>query len=339
MHKSEVLGEQLLSAVAYGDAAGLPFEGKKLFPVQDLHDLRDTTSNPFIGEYPAGTWSDDTHLSLASSLSLIESTGFSLESQGQAHVKALAHVTGEASELDWTPPIVTDSDHSGWGRSTTRAVERIAEGVSPYESGQKNGAGNGILMKMAPLVYWQLHHVYDDAEKAEQLTQFTRMTHDSDAAVGTTLAHAKLLETLYRDDEQDFSIQLDGLVDTALAYEADYKLDDATSTALAGLAEVIWRRGNKFCREDIAELVPGKGFYAPETLVMAYGNFALNDTFPHSVYRAVEMGGDADSIGSIVAAMSLFKAGSIELPTDYNKIFDYPRLERVSKQLTKLVLA
>jgi ADP-ribosylglycohydrolase len=71
---------------------------------------------------------------------------------------------------------------------------------------------------------------------------------------------------------------------------------------------------------------------------MAYGSFLLEDQFPQSVFRAVELGGDSDSIGSIVATMSAFLHGEPRFPEDYRKVFARERLERISKQLAAAAL-
>jgi ADP-ribosylglycohydrolase len=63
-------------------------------------------------------------------------------------------------------------------------------------------------------------------------------------------------------------------------------------------------------------------------LVVLRGDFCL----PESVFRAVELAGDSDSIGSIVATMSTFLHGEVKFPSDYEKVFARERLERLSRR-------
>ena len=327
------IAQNLLTAIAYGDAAGLPFEAQ---PPQDegsLNGLRDTETNPFIGKYPAGTWSDDTHLSLAVAKSVIETGGFDLESQAQWHVDAFVHVIGGGNNPDMVPPVVTTDVQTGWGHSTTSSVERLRDGVSPHKSSAPNGAGNGVLMKMAPLVLWQLGDHLEASEAEQQLIELTEMTHGAPEAKVATLVHRAYLGQLVAGVAADTALVR--AHDTALEIEEYYKVDRAVSRALGRL--VFGDFLDMPDREKILAAAPKGGFYAPETLVMAYGSFVLENALPDSVFRAVELGGDSDSTGSIVAAMNVFAgngSGSViaDLP-DYDKIFDVKRLEKVGREL------
>ncbi|WP_395820342.1 ADP-ribosylglycohydrolase family protein [Archangium minus] len=116
----------------------------------------------------------------------------------------------------------------------------------------------------------------------------------------------------------------------ALEYERRLDAEPVTSRILGPIAAAI--ESNTLAREGILAASPRGGFYAPETLVMAYGSFLLEDRFPESVFRAVELGGDSDSIGSIVATMSAFLHGELKFPADYEKVFARERLERISKR-------
>lgn len=61
--------------------------------------------------------------------------------------------------------------------------------------------------------------------------------------------------------------------------------------------------------------------------------------FHQAVYSAVNIGGDCDSIASIVATMvNLSCKGEQELPDDYGKLADHLQLEKVAKKLTTLAL-
>lgn len=89
--------------------------------------------------------------------------------------------------------------------------------------------------------------------------------------------------------------------------------------------------------QRILDSTDGKGFYVPQTLAMAYGVFAAHDgQFTDSVYEAVNIGGDTDSLASIVATMSLFKNGGIsKKPHDFEHTDSYERLMNLSRELTE----
>lgn len=336
MINHEVLANSLAS-VGYGDAAGLPFEGQPPRQPRSVNGLRDTETNPYIGQYPAGTWSDDTHLSLAVAKSLIESNGFNLESQAKWHVMALDHVNGEGSESDLIPPIVTDSGHTGWGKGTTASVQRLKAGTPPTHSGQPDSAGNGVLMKMAPLVLWQVAAEVPADEADQQIIELTQMTHANAEAVIASLVHKRYIERLCKGETMP-----DGLLarsyNSASMLEDKYSRPRVLSRMLGTLS--LGTFPDFPSRKTIFDLTPKKGFYAPETLAMAYGSFLIQPKAPRSIYRAVELGGDSDSIGSIVATLSLIASGvSLKGVEDYPKVYDVSRLERVGKELAAISLS
>jgi ADP-ribosylglycohydrolase len=238
------------------------------------------------------------------------------------------------------PPLVTTDDQNGWGKSSTRSAERLTHGISPYESGESDGASNGVLMKLSPLVAWQLGNQMPAAEAEQQLVNLTRMTHDSPVAIVCSLIHRRYLERISNGIDARTA-----LVDThqdSLEYEKEFNGGDKLSQSLGRLAtDDFLEQPN---RDKILLARPANrtprffGFFAPETLMMAYGSFVTEQVLPKSVFRAVELGGDSDSAGSIVAAMSVFadQTSVAELP-DYEKLFDIKRLERVSAELADTI--
>ncbi len=351
--KIQAVGENLLGAIAYGDAAGLPYETKPHQTEGSVTELPPLTSNPFL-DVPAelkdarGVWSDDTHLSLASVLSLIRYGGFDLEDQALAHIQAIEHVRGSDELAELVPPIVTESRRNGYGRSTMRSVERLQEGMHPTESGEAGGAGNGVLMKLAPLVYYQYARDTDPDAAFRQVEQFTRMTHDSDDAVVSSQIHRVMLTQLMSIDPNDpdaLKYLLGFYYDaTYLADAFEGYLPNATATSewLRRLRDSLnLGEPAELDRATILDSVSGEkggGFFAPETLMMAYGSFLREPHYPECVYRAVELGGDTDSIASIVGSMAVCLWGDVPRPADEEHIFAGDRLREVSTALTQVAL-
>lgn len=331
MNKATI--ERLLPAIAYGDAAGLPFESHKESPQAEssVTELQDTTRNPYIGPYPAGTWSDDTHLSIAVARSLETANGFDLESQAVWHNLAYRHVLGSVAIQELIPPIVTTDKQNGWGRGTTMSVKRLIDGVPPTESGEETAAGNGVLMKLAPLVFWQLARQTPQTEAEEQLTALTRMTHRASEALVASLVHYQYLKHLFVGGVSPQDL-LQVSYEQAQHYEAAVGTEPVLSRRLEQLV-----LADTLDREVVLKAAPKKGFFAPETLVMAYGSFALQATAPESVFRAVELGGDADSVGSIVATLSLATnpVDVLKDRSDYSNIHAIDRIEKVSRNLAQ----
>ncbi len=200
----DIIGRNLLPAIAYGDAAGLPVETRDAAYIRDwygsVNALLRTTENPFYkGEYEAGTWSDDTQLSLAVARSVIKANGFDMQALADEHVAAYG-----------TTPQVTKENGQvvvrGWGRSTTLAVQRYMRGIPIEACGQKNSAGNGVVMKMAPLALLYIALETDKAEVYRHLDACTQFTHDSLVAKVASRVHYDALNYLVRHplDQAEF---------------------------------------------------------------------------------------------------------------------------------------
>lgn len=317
---------EVLPAIAYGDAAGLPVEGKSAEYIRERYgiitELQAPSDHPFFPGGARGTVSDDTQLSLAVARSLINN-GFSLESLADKHVAAYR----QASRIAEGVPC-------GWGGSTVKAVERMISGVSPRESGEKGKAGNGVVMKMAPLVVWQVLGEVDKRTRRGQYDLLTNMTHNSEIARICTRLHGEVLSAL-----------LEG---RTVSEAADRFIQTLAVNDFSKESELLYQAVYNPCQtdEELAErYAAGKsgtdyGFYVPETLAIAYDIFlGVCGDMQAAVYRAVNLGGDSDSTASIVAAMIACQSGGVykELP-DMESVQGIEQLRTVSTQLAEAAL-
>ena len=303
--------EALLPAIAYGDALGLPVEKKTREEIAEIYgkvtQLEDITSNPFLGEHPAGTTSDDTQLSVAVAESIISSYGINMRDIASRHIKAFL-----------------ESD-MGWGGSTRNSMKRLQEGMDFRRSGEPEGKGNGVLMKMAPLTAHIVRNSSLLGDRTEVLDMFTRMTHDNDLSVVTSLVHHEVCTGLLRGKLDHEEVPAYAAFVARWAEKRYPGAASEVSRLLGNLASL-----GQIDPDAIVALAPRGGFYAPETLIMAYGSFALEPIFPASAVEAVNLGGDADSISSVVSAMSVMYQNEVVMPADINKIKDLERLKKLS---------
>jgi ADP-ribosyl-[dinitrogen reductase] hydrolase len=340
------IGENLLPSVAYGDAAGVPVETKSFTYITEKHGkltrLIPTTDNfYFKGEWPVGKTSDDTQLSVAVTNALIKANGFDLRRIADEHIDAY-HDTPEYTLQDGRVKKI------GWGGSTTSSIQRIIDGASPQESGFKGGDGNGILMKMAPLVYWQYARFMSDKQRYQQYDQLTTMTHDSDVARVSTRVHGDVLYDILLDN---YNYKTLGNRAYYLAMYHEKQLGGSTNDVSSNLnflrghniesipeIEGIYARKNPGL--DDREFGKSYGFYVPETLAISYAAFRLGrGDYRRTVYTAVNLGGDADSTASITGAMVNFaRKGEQDMPDDIDKVQDIDKLRELSRELAARAL-
>ena len=333
MQNIEQAGLNLLPAIAYGDAAGLPVETWTVPQIKAhygwLHRLEIVTGNPYFGnENRAGVWSDDTQLSMAVAKAITVSGTFDIQAQATAFVDAY----NETPRIQYKGQLVP----RGWGGSTTNAAKRIAEGVSPLESGELGGAGNGVVMKLAPLVYWQAAQRISDADRYDQYDKITTMTHDSDTARWASRVHGDILHSLLTSDVANTPDYMAAhIIATARKHEVVLGIQDQVSDCLQYLLQA-----DALDQEYILKHTDAKGFYVPQTLAMVYGVFLRQPkSLEQAVYMAVNMGGDTDSTASIIAGMfNFYKKGDVLLPGDVSKLQDLRTLQSVSRALTQVAL-
>lgn len=318
---------QILPAIAYGDAAGLPVEAMSAEQISEnygrITELQAPSDHPFFPGRARGTVSDDTQLSLAVAESLIRTGGFSIESLADEHIATYRQA-----------PRTAEGVPCGWGGSTVKAVERMISGVPPRESGEKGKAGNGVVMKMAPLVVWQVLGEVDGRTRRGQYDLLTNMTHNSEIARICTRLHGEVLSAL-----------LEG---RTVSEAADSFIRNLAVNNFSKESELIHRAIYSPCQtdEELAErYAAGKsgtdyGFYAPETLAMAYDIFlGAGGDMSAAVYGAVNLGGDSDSTASIVAAMIACQSGgAYKEPPDMESVQGIEQLRTVSTQLAEAAL-
>lgn len=204
----------------------------------------------------------------------------------------------------------------------------MIEGAHPLDAGEKDGAGNGVLMKMAPLVYWQTARQVPLAERYRQYDALTTMTHDSNVARLASRVHGDVLGHLM-ENGYEHNAFISCLFHSVRDHEAQqHSLE--VGNALWYLHEV-----DQLSASAILHETDGKGFYVPQTMAMAYGAFMQHPhDFERAVYAAVNLGGDTDSTASIVASMvCAATAGEYETPPDFDEIQDKSRLTRLSAHL------
>lgn len=328
------VGERLLPSIAYGDAMGLPTETKSADEIRVLYGHIDRLVPPqfnpyYPGEFPAGTTSDDTQLSVVVAEALMEAGGFDIDAQAAGHLKVYQQ----------TPRVLNHKGEwgvRGWGGSTTASMERLAAGVSPSNSGEKEGAGNGVLMKLSPLVYWQVARGVDQEQRRREYDQLTTMTHDSAIARACTRLHGEVLHYLLRNPLGEMSVFREhGLEVLADEHQADPKgrIDRTLRFPTSSLTQLVGRYA-------YGQPSGHYGFFVPNTVAMAYDVFvAAGGEYQRAVEYAVNLGGDTDSIASIVATMCNARAaGEFVAPTDFEKVSGFSRLSKLSTEFARLAL-
>lgn len=261
---------------AIGDALGMPSEN--MTRAQIINKFGDRIDRfypkPNRG-LKAGQWTDDTLLSLATVDSLIEEGAFA------------PHKIAKRMSVAFKK-----EKSRGFGRSTKIALRRLNEGYHWQGSGitEKSSAGNGAAMRIYPIAlssYGNLKILKDNCEMVSSIT------HKNPEAINGALAVAFVISSILNSKFNRAKI-IPNIIDFIGPSKVSEKLlivqnilNDRTYSLEKGL-ERIGTFGSVF------ETVPS-------SLYVFLHSF---DSFEEALISSVSYGGDTDTIGAIVGAMS-----------------------------------
>ncbi|MFA6255724.1 MAG: ADP-ribosylglycohydrolase family protein [Candidatus Absconditabacterales bacterium] len=310
---SQQLKNKIISGLlggAIGDALGAPVEmitQEQIFAkhgrVQDYLPIKD---NMFFKKHgfesdEGGRITDDTILTFALIKSYNELGRLDLADIFKKHQE----------EYDKFP--------YGFGGATRFGMKNIKDGIPLEKSGQKDAAGNGVVMKQFPLAAIAAVKNISDEEMAELINAYTRATHDSDIAVVASIVHHKFLKELLKTESKKLNkkVLLQQIIDFITLYEKKYpQAENKISSMLSRLSAFVDEKSNNislsdqeiiehFGRGKIEENNPKNIFksgYVIFTLGIVYALFLRNGHF-EGLIDAVNIGGDTDSYAAIMGNM------------------------------------
>lgn len=286
--------------VAIGDQLGRCTEGMTPNKIKENYGRVTTYRCPKNRHWKnkkARVWTDDTQLTLATAQAFIDAGRFDMQSIAYHHILAAKQST------------------EGWGRSTRESVERLSEGISWKDSAGRNngtGLGNGVPMKIAPLVaYFFLKKRFN----AEQILKFSFMTHYSRPAVEGGLMHATGIEYCLKTLPEQFNIDdILGMISHRLFIQSwKWKwFTDITSLRYADsmekqmhvlIAFVASKNRDIIKKINISKQFGYGNFFVYNSLPFTYYFFLKNPMTFETIIRLANAGGDTDSNASMAGAL------------------------------------
>lgn len=275
----------LLLGVAVGDALGVPVEFR---PRGSFHV--DGMRGHGTHDQPAGTWSDDTSLTLALA-DAVEGDAVSLPRLARNFIAW--HDTGA-----FTPHgVVFDI-----GNATARAIGRLKRGVPPEQAGgtKERDNGNGSLMRVAPLVFLMDGKVPE--ERFRLIKAVSSVTHAHAWSVTACFIFLELLRKLLAGTPKE---------------EAYAELRAELATPPPFLDAGALPKFRRVLEEDIRALpeaeVRSSGFVV-DTLEAALWSCLTTNTYGDAVLKAVNLGEDTDTTGAVTGALAAAAYGRESIP-------------------------
>ena len=288
------LNKDILLGIAIGDALGLPVQ----FLDREVVAKNPVTTMIGYGQFnvPAGTWSDDSSLSLCLAESLCK--GYDLSDIANNFVKWMF-------EGFWTP----FNKAFDIGKTTYFAVVNLRNGVSPYLAGmdRERDNGNGSLMRILPLVPYILN--VEPEERYKIIGEVSSLTHRHPRS---TLACIVLC---------DFAIQYINQQSCEKAYQTMQQTllqllkremfieEDVPFKRLVGLSY------NEFKAIELKD-IRSTG-YVIDTLEASLWCIFNTSNFKDAVLKAVNLGDDTDTVGAITGGLAGIIYGNDSIPSEW----------------------
>lgn len=302
--------------VAIGDKLGMPVE---TMTAQDIRkavggEVRGYLS-PQVNPRPFPEFAglkesictDDTDLTVAVMEALIESDGkFDMDVIARKHVE----VAG---------------DIRGMGKSTRNAIERLSRRVHWSRSGEPEGprgggAGNGVMMKIAPLGLLRALGT-ENVDLPQETIALARMTHLAPPAIVAAGVHAFSIAMLLDYKNTSLSHLLRSLLSWAKLLEGE--LPDSEDKISDQILWILSMYNSGELKQETPEALGirfGVGtkaaFSAFNSFGLSYSLFVRNPRSFDSVFDAINAGGDTDTNASIVGSLVGVLNGMKVIPPD-----------------------
>ena len=294
-----------------GDALGVPVEfvsrrERKSDPVNSMRSY---------GSYkmPAGTWSDDSSLTLCLMDSIIH--GYSSESLAENFIKYYKY--------GFMTPYNKNFDI---GITTEKAIERMMRGISPVECGSYSNerSGNGSLMRILPLAYYTKD--MSPLERIHFVEEVSSLTHAQKICKIACIFYNQMAIELLNDcgKEEAYKNAVDFINITCV---------NEYSEEMKTLVRVFDGEISELNEDEIKS-----SGYVVDTLEAVMWCFMTTDSYRDSVLKAVNLGEDTDTIAAITGGLSGIYYGYNTIPRDWLKtIAKKDDISRMIKEFQRAV--
>ena len=287
--KSKYLGG--LMGFVIGDAFGVPVE------FMSRHELLKNPVTKMIGNgtynLPAGTWSDDTSMMIATIDSINSKQKIDLTDIALKFVAWKNHASytalGELFDI---------------GNTCAKAINNFEETHNPYTCGLKdnNANGNGSLMRILPIAYYAVEKRLKDNEILEVVKDVSSLTHAHEISIMGCYIYVRYAMFLLNGKDKYSAYSMIKSIDYTMFSE---ETRAAYQRSLLG---------------DISKLtindISSSG-YVVDSLESAIWVTLQSENFKEAIIGAVNLGSDTDTIGAITGGLSGIIYGDELIPEDW----------------------
>jgi ADP-ribosyl-[dinitrogen reductase] hydrolase len=277
-----------LLGLAVGDALGVPLEFKPPGSFKPITDM--IGGGPF--HLQPGQWTDDTSMALCLAASLVEKSGFDPKDQMQRYLR-------------WYKEGYMSSTGAcfGIGKATRAALANFQKTGNPYSgSTEEHSAGNGSLMRLAPLPLF----FAQNPEQAISLSgEGSRTTHAHPACVDACRYFAGLIVGALRGASKN------EILSEKYCPVKQYWTQNRLHPDILTIADGGYKRKEP-------PLINGKG-HVVRTLEAALWAFNSTASFEEGCLKVVNLGDDADTTGAVYGQIAGAFYGYNAIPSKWRE--------------------
>ncbi len=290
----------MLVGLAIGDTLGMPLEFKQRGSFTPIEALEE--GGPF--NLPLGYWTDDTSMALCLADSILEKQGYDsydvMERYARWRDEGYRSSTGVCFDI---------------GTQVSAAVNRYKEQATvPVSEQRTTSAGNGCIMRLAPVVLASVS-AGNTLEDTMHLSAISgRETHYSQLAEEATALFGGVLYKAVRVTSKNEVLQFSDL-----------------GGSTKELATILQQAKSK-----VADDLKPTG-YVVDTLEVAIWAFMTTDNFKDGALKAVNLGGDSDTIGAVYGQLAGAYYGLEAIPIEWrSQLYQVDELLNIASQLSQL---
>jgi ADP-ribosyl-[dinitrogen reductase] hydrolase len=295
--------------VCIGDALGLPVQFK------DRNYLKNSPITKMVAtsslNIPKGTWSDDSALTLCLAESL--SRGYNLDDIAKNFLKWFKNGF-----------LTPDDNAFDIGRTTQISMEKLEKGVLPNESGGKSikENGNGSLMRILPLSFYIERNEINKEIYYEMIKDVSSITHRHIYSILSCIIYIDIAVELIRGNSiKNAYLKICNNKNNYFKY-LSLKEKDAFIRILSGEINLLQEN-------DI--LSTG---YVIDSLEAALWCLLNSRNYMDTVLKAVNLGGDTDTIAAIAGGLAGINYGFESIPIEW--LSDLRKVELIEDVCRKL---
>ncbi len=272
--------------LAVGDALGVPAEFShpgQFIPITNIRG-----GGPF--SLKPGEWTDDTSMAACLAESLVACEGFDATDQMERYVRWWHDAYWSSNGRTF--------DIGGTVKQALRAFEASGD---PYAGlSDKNTAGNGSLMRLAPVALY----FADDWHSVDRYAALmSRTTHGEPRAIDACRYYAGLIVGALR------GVPKGELLSAEWAPEVGWWARHPLHPDISAIAQGSWR-------SKTAAGLPASGFVL-DTLEAALWAFGTSSTFAEGALKAVNLGNDSDTTGAVYGQLAGAYYGCSAIPSEW----------------------